>query len=254
MLFDRLIISYCFKCPTAAVVGALLGIAVILPSKEVNAGALQIWPIEIFLDSQSDVVQVNVNNTSSTDTFVQAMVVLWPSSEGPISYEPTQDVMVSPPIFDLPANASQTVRLALRKSLPEDSESTYRLVVTELAKTAGLVPNTLNVAVNMNMPVFVTPPSATAQPSWSLANTDFEGQYLVMTNQGNAHLNIKRIALLGGQDREPLFESENGGYVLAGEEKRWALKDALARLKGPIALKAETTNGPIEALVELPDS
>ena len=186
MLLKKKLHTRLFETSLLTVTIALFGQALVSPLADAQAGALQVWPIEVSLEGNNDVVQVNVNNTAGAETFVQAMVVAWPSSDVPGALKPTDDVMVSPPVFDLPANGSQTVRLALRRPLEGDTERTYRLVVTELAKTAGLVPNTLNVAVSMNMPVFATPQGAEAKPAWSFANTDFDGQHLVVTNEGNA--------------------------------------------------------------------
>ena len=254
MSVNSLLRSRSIRPQRMAVAIALLGLIAISPLSTANAGALQIWPIEVSLEGAGDVVQVNIKNTSGVDTFVQATAVEWPSSDGLINQERTDDVLVSPPVFDLPADELQTIRLALRKPLDMKTERTYRLVVTEIAKTAGLLPNTLNVAVSMNMPVFVTPKEAAAKPSWTLVNTDFEGQHLVMKNQGNAHVNIKQIALSAADDQEPFFQSEKGGYVLAGEEKHWSVEDVLAELKGSIAVRVETAQGPIQTMIELPDS
>jgi len=248
MFLDKILNADRLKSSRQIACLGLLCLSMMSPLKASYAGALQIWPIEVSLDGTGDVVQVNVNNSSGADTFVQAMVVAWPSSDEPGVREPTDDVLVSPPVFDLAANDSQTIRLALRQPLGADSERSYRLVVTELAKNAGLVPNSLTVAVSMNMPVFVTPPGAEAKPTWSFANTDFDGPQLVVTNDGNAHINVKRVALHGADNQELVFESEQGGYVLAGEEKRWPIERTLTELKGPLALKIDTTNGPVEAV------
>jgi hypothetical protein len=77
---------------------------------------------------------------------------------------------------------------------------------------------------------------------------------LIMANEGNAHINVKRVELAGHGDEETIFKSEDGGYVLAGEGKRWPLNVTPDALKGLIVVRADSSIGPIETVLTLQDN
>lgn len=227
----------------------------LMTSTVVYAASLQIWPIEITLKSTGEIAAIQVNNVSDESALVQAMATAWHlEAEGANGKKNlTDDLLISPPVFELPGRSSQTIRLALRNPMEADSEKTYRLVVTELPRTAGLIPNSLAASVSIRLPVFVKPEGSAPNLRWSVANTEFGGLHLLMSNDGNAHINVKRVKMSKLNDQQSVFESENGGYVLAGDSMRWPLDVALSALKGPIVVNADSSIGPIRAAVTLPD-
>jgi P pilus assembly chaperone PapD len=89
----------------------------------------------------------------------------------------------------------------------------------------------------------VTPPGARPEPRWSIERTA-QGQSLVVSNLGRAHLHIRRLELVG-QGR-PIPLGDGPVYVLAGREHRWPL--AGARLEGARALsvRADTNLGELD--------
>ncbi len=109
--------------------------------------------------------------------------------------------------------------------------------------------------VRLNLPVFVTPKGALPQPTWSL-DRDAGGAKLTLGNQGNAHVRVQSIALFADGAPEPVFVSDEGGYVLAGGERSWRLD--LAHLKAgalkagaSLKVKAETNLGELESPVDI---
>ena len=98
--------------------------------------------------------------------------------------------------------------------------------------------------------MFVTPEGALPQPTWSLER-DAGGAKLTLGNQGNAHVRVRSVALFEDGGANPVFVSDEGGYVLAGRERSWQLD--LARLKAGASLtvKAETNLGELEAPVDI---
>jgi fimbrial chaperone protein len=127
----------------------------------------------------------------------------------------------------------------------------YRLIVRELPPEVG-PENGIGFAVELSLPVFLAPEGARAEPTWTLRWRDLATPELMLANNGTAHMRVRSFELFDDPAGEPLFESDDDAYVLPGEEKTWPLNIELARLKGPVTARAETTAGPIETLIALP--
>jgi len=160
---------------------------------------------------------------------------------------PTRDLLVVPPIFEVAAQSSQIIRLAMRKPLEQNREASYRLVITEVPREVG-GDEGISFVVRLNLPVFVTPKGALPQPKWSLASSSGK---LTLGNQGNAHVRVQNIALYADGGAEPVFTSDEGGYVLAGGERSWQLDLGRVKAGAALTVKAETNLGDLESVVEV---
>jgi fimbrial chaperone protein len=161
----------------------------------------------------------------------------------------TGDILAVPPVFEIAAGAEQVIRLALRRPLTSGTEQAYRLLITEVPRAVG-GDQGVAFALRLNLPVFVTPDGAAPAPAWSLER-DGGGAKLTLGNQGSAHVRVRSVALFQDGGAEPVFVSDEGGYVLAGRERSWQLD--LGRLKSgaPLTVRAETDRGEIEAPVDI---
>lgn len=217
-----------------------------------NAGSISFWPTRIDLTPSDNIQKLNVTNESDEAAFIQAAVFDWnsgdQSNERPL---PISDVIAVPAVFELQPGESQIIRLSFRNPKSEDVERAYRLQIMEVPKTAGLLPNTAVIAFRVVMPVFFSPPGTAPQPEWEVRHKAMNHPELVLSNRGNAHLNVKNIRLSAGTATQPFFESEEGGVVLPGKSKSWTLGEALRELKGPMILRAETTAGSVESVIDL---
>lgn len=224
-----------------------------LVTSRADAGGMSVYPLNVSLPPDGSTAQFHVSNPSEESAYIQVMAVEWRPLEEMQDAPVVTEILAVPPVFDLEAGGTQLIRLAARKPIDDGVERAYRLIVTEVPRLTGLVPNTLAIATRMSLPIFITPPEAAAAPTWSFAEYDFDRPALVLTNVGSAHIDVKKISLQTAGDEKPVFESEDGGHVLAGGHKNWPLDIELARLKGPVTVNAMTSVGPIEAVVSLPD-
>jgi len=227
---------------------------VFLEAAAVNAGGLSIWPVQVDLSNDGAVQELQISNPTDETSYVQVMAVEWHEPGQTNNAAHIDSILAVPPVFELSPNSSQLVRLASRGSLEGGVEHSYRLVITEVPRTAGLVPNTLAIAARMTLPVFVKPEGAAPSPAWHLAAEETATPELVLVNEGSAHIKINKIKLIGAGDEKASFSTEEGALVLAGEEERWPLDIELSRLKGPVTVQAETTAGPLESTISLNES
>jgi fimbrial chaperone protein len=221
-----------------------------LISASAVAATLQVSPVRITISADGKAGVVRLHNQSDVPTLVQIEAMVWNEVDDLSQVPTTSDILAVPPVFEIAAGAEQVIRLALRRPLTSGTEQAYRLLITEVPRAVGDGLQGVSFALRLNLPVFVTPEGALPQPTWSLER-DGGGAKLTLGNQGNAHVRVRSIALFEDGGAQPVFVSDEGGYVLAGRERSWQLD--LGRLKAGASLtvKAETNLGELEAAVDI---
>ena len=225
-------------------------LAACLISASALAATLQVSPVRITISADGKAGVVRLHNQSDVPTLVQVEALVWNETADLSQVATTSDILAVPPVFEIAAGAEQLIRLALRRPLTSGTEQAYRLLITEVPRAVGDGVEGVSFALRLNLPVFVTPDGALPQPAWSLQR-DAGGAKLTLDNQGNAHVRVRSIALFEDGGAQPVFVSDDGGYVLAGDERSWQLD--LGRLKAGASLtvKAETNLGDLEAPVDI---
>jgi fimbrial chaperone protein len=221
-----------------------------LISASAVAATLQVSPVRITISADGKAGVVRLHNQSDVPTLVQVEALVWNETADLSQVATTSDILAVPPVFEIAAGAEQLIRLALRRPLTSGTEQAYRLLITEVPRAVGDGVEGVSFALRLNLPVFVTPDGALPQPAWSLQR-DGGGAKLTLDNHGNAHVRVRSIALFEDGGAQPVFVSDDGGYVLAGDERSWQLD--LGRLKAGASLtvKAETNLGDLEAPVDI---
>src|SRR5262245_10806237 len=93
---------------------AMTALATALPAV---AGTFSISPVRVELSAQQRTEALTVRNESADrEVVVQAQAFEWTQRDGQDSLTETRDVIVTPPVFTLAANAQQIVRVAVRKA------------------------------------------------------------------------------------------------------------------------------------------
>lgn len=221
---------------------------------EAWAGGLAIWPVHVNLTSDSAIQELQISNPTNETSYVQVMAVEL-HQPGEVDEAPyVEEILAIPPVFELGPEDTQIVRIATRRPIQDETERSYRLVVTEVPRTAGLVPNSLSISTRMTLPIFVTPKGAVPLPIWKIEERGDKQSRLVLVNQGNAHIQIQNVEVIPAEEETIAFETAKGGVVHAGKDMTWPLEIELAALKGSVTVKAKTSIGPIETQVAVPES
>lgn len=214
------------------------------------AGSIRVTPTKVELGTDGRAASVKIKNEGDQPTTIQVLPMPWISAEDRSST--VQEILIVPPVFEIPAGGEQTVRLAARGLEAETAEKAYVLNFKEVVDSAQIEGSGLAFVLNVELPLFVVPRSAKPEAIWTLQKTP-EGQpSLRLANMGNAHLRVGSFSLSKQSGGEPIVEERRAAYALAGEENIWPLELGLKALKEPLALKAETNIGPIEIVVSLP--
>ena len=89
----------------------VLGAAFAIPA---SAGSLKVNPVHINLPAAHQSVSLKMTNGGSAAVSVRVVTYGWTQADGRDIYTPTNNVIVSPPIFTIPAGRTQLVRIGLR--------------------------------------------------------------------------------------------------------------------------------------------
>lgn len=185
-----------------------LALAMALPA---NAANLQISPLGMTLTPQQKVESLRIKNAGTAPIRIQMRAFSWSQVAGETVETPTSDVRFGPGQFEIPAGATQIVRV-IRTSPDKPTEQTYRVVISELP--SATLPADQSGAVfllNYNLPLFYRPAGATP----TLSTSRVGGELSVSnTGTGTAHLSVMSV------DGKPV-NTGLVGYVLPGSTMRF---------------------------------
>jgi fimbrial chaperone protein len=210
--------------------------------------SLSVLPIHVFLGPGEKATSLTVSNQGSSATAVQIRAYAWAQKGDEDQLTATNTIMVSPPMAKIAPGGSQIVRVILRQ-LPDNLESTYRIVLDQIPPAAE--PGVIHVVVRMSLPVFSKPAIRSfADVQFHLERKDGK-IYLVGFNAGNLHEVIRDIALKTSDGQKLKAESGASPYILAGATRRWhiAAQDAVQLSSEAMQLTAQSEAGAIEEQV-----
>ncbi|MGI9506671.1 MAG: fimbrial biogenesis chaperone, partial [Geminicoccaceae bacterium] len=129
--------------------------------------AFTISPMSLTFLPSGKTKTIKVKNPSDQAVEMTLRVFSWQDSLDLSALEKTSDVIAMPPIFEVPANGEQTVRIALREPLEIDREKAYRLLISEVP--SEVIPSqAVSLNLTVNLPIFVRPESAEPLPAWTI--------------------------------------------------------------------------------------
>ncbi len=189
-----------------------------------HAGTLTVTPVNVSLTDAQPVSALTLRNEGDHPTLVQAEVVAWDQAENQDRYTESTDLLVSPPIFTVPAHGSQVVRVALLAPHPPEREASYRLY---LAEVPSALPegdgNQLRVALRIGIPVMAAPSTPHEGWEWSAEHLSGNAFLLTLTNTGNVHLRLAHLAVANATKGA---DQQAGLAVLAGRSHSWTVTSA----------------------------
>jgi fimbrial chaperone protein len=200
---------------------AALALSASLPAA---GGAFAVAPIRVELQHGEKTAVLTVHNDSDAETLIQLRPVLWSQQNDQDQYQDSRDLLVTPPIFSLPAKGEQIIRVALRRAVDPARELSYRLFIQEVPPAASPSLNhQLTVALRLNLPIFISPPvKAAASLSWEAAWLPGGKLQLHATNSGNAHVQIIDFDLQFGAGT-PAHGAGGSQYLLPGGRGTWTV-------------------------------
>ena len=171
-------------------------------------------------------------NRGGVAAAIQLRAFAWTQNGDEDVLTPSQDIILSPPIFTVAADKTQTIRLLLRPSAVGSGERAYRLLIDEVPP-ANATDRQINIAMRISVPVIVgsAPPAGHAL-RWH-AKRGRPGEILLSaTNTGTGYERIGAVAVTlpdgSHPDADPVASNP---YVLPGAQRHWIVHAAAASLR-----------------------
>ncbi|MBC7698390.1 MAG: molecular chaperone [Bacteroidia bacterium] len=214
-------------------------------------GSLQLSPLRLSLSDLENITTLTVKNRGATSSLVQLEVLNWTQKNGVDIFEPTRDILVSPPVFTIAPGAEQVLRAVSRRKADNNKELTYRLFVREVQDQAKPADdNTIKVLLNISLPIFIQSDiKSLPKLVWSAKNISAQKFSLKLTNNGMQHIQVKSFQLIDTNGDKILQNTMH--YVLPDSATEWILEGSLQSFKSPMTIQALTDNGELRETITL---
>jgi len=198
-------------------------LSTLLPGVALGSG-FSVAPVRLDYRAQGQIETLTVRNTSRDETVVQIDAMQWIGDGSPDGLLPSDDLLISPPLFRLAPGDRQLVRVALRTPPDGAVERSYRLVLSEVPGGAGPEATQLRIALRISMPVFVAA-QVPVQPvlAWSAVRQQDGQLRLEALNQGNGHAQLTALEVGSSGMKPPAIEQKRLVYLLPGQRRQWLL-------------------------------
>jgi len=202
---------------------ALVGLLCVCAGASSLAGSFSISPVRVFLEPRQRAAALTIVNGADTEVVLQADVLRWSQDgAGQDQLEPSDDLIVSPPILKVPAQGRQVVRLARLVAPNPQRQLTYRMLLREVPDTSRAVQPgaSLPIALVLSIPIFLSP--AGAQPDVRCELQAGQPPEVACRNDGRAYAQLREVSVL--REGRALGRFEGAVYLLAGSRRVLPLK------------------------------
>jgi fimbrial chaperone protein len=216
-------------------------------AREVRAASLEITPVLVTLAAGQTATTIEVTNHGGAPTAIQARAYRWTQAGDEDALAPTQDIIVSPPIFTVPDGRSQTMRLLLRGGIAAGGERTYRLLLDEVPP-ANIPNRQIAFTLRLSLPVIVGAASSGRPTLQWRAERGAGGQtVLAASNASAAYDKVRAIDVTLSDGSHPKVVSRGtNAYILAGAERHWVVQDRAGGPGSPLHLSVTSQAGKSE--------
>ncbi|MCM2333997.1 MAG: fimbria/pilus periplasmic chaperone [Anaeromyxobacteraceae bacterium] len=204
---------------------AALAAALVAAALPASGAELDVSPILIELGGATTTALVTVRNAGAESVRLQLRAYRWDQDDrGQMELSPAPEVVVYPPLLELPPGASRNVRLGADLR-PGDAEGAFRLFLEELPAPPGPAgQNQVRVLTRVGIPVFVAP-KVTRHAADVEGEATGSGAEFRLLNGGSVRLrpSAVRVELLAADGRPLVSREESAWYVLAGGVRRYTV-------------------------------
>lgn len=225
------------------------------------AAGVAVSPVVLELDSPRKAVAVKVTNTGDQPVTFQTDAMTWKQVNGVDQNEPTDDLLVVPPIVEVPAQGSQVFRVMLRNKAPAPVERTYRILLKDITEEQAASADKAVITFKLahSLPVLIAPsgkvvnalrwqpcptvagaPSVAASAARAAAPASPEACVRLL-NAGNRRVKVQTLTLTG-EGWQQALPLKTGVNVLAGDYREWRVplaSDQTGTVRG-VQVKTDT--------------
>ena len=220
-----------------------------------HAGSFDVNPIRIDLSGSARNAALTLKNNGSEAVVVQINVMSWAQRDGKDILNPTDEILVSPPIATIQPEREQIIRVGLRRAPDTQKEISYRLFLQEVPPPPAPGFQGLQVALRIGIPIFVQPRQGPAKATlvWDAQLRTADVINLKLRNDGTGHIQVSDVELYLRDEKEPIAAQSSLAYVLPGQSREWDLKLRHPRVtkNDRVRLKVSTDAGTVDVDISL---
>ncbi|OUJ88095.1 pilus assembly protein, partial [Acinetobacter nosocomialis] len=192
----------------------------------VDAASIRLSPISLEMVDNQTASSLSIYNQSSESSNFQTRVFEWLQVDGKDQLIPTDDVVISPPVFKLPSDGSFNLRVVRVNATPVTDEKAYRIILDELPQPVDSrkVSQGVTVLLRSSLPLFVVNKNAFAQINWKIENSQNQ-PFLVLNNTGTRHALLSYLSIIDKTTNNsyPIPVNTVNGYILKKKMKSYAI-------------------------------
>ncbi len=216
------------------------------------AASFTVNPVRVELAADRPYAVMQIENTADTPITLQARAYNWIGDEtqgGGLT--PTDDVILNPPLLTIEPKNTRFVRLGLRKANRGTLEATYRLILQEVPKAVDPAEGAaVRTILRISIPIFASPKSAVAPKlEWTLQEPASGKFKLIAVNKGNAHIQLRELAISSTGKTITPKTLKTTVYVLPGQSHEWEVEAADFAGESQIKVVANTDAGESQQMV-----
>lgn len=201
-----------------------LAVFLLVALSDAGAASLFVRPTTVMLGPGESAATVTVTNSGSTPMTAQLRLFAWDQQQNEDKLEATGALVASPPMLEIPAGRSQTIRLVRVNPGPPTAQENYRLIVDEIpdraARQAG---SGVVVQLRYSVPVFVRPKPNDVANATVKASLSGDTLVLDVSNKGKAHAQVSNVRLSFADGSSATVGAGLVGYVLPDKQRQWKL-------------------------------
>lgn len=218
-----------------------------------GAGAVGVTPTSLALGPGQTSAMLTLKNDGAEPVRFQVTSFAWSESEeGRMVLEPTDELVVFPTLFELPPGGQRQVRVGTLVK-PGVAERSWRVFVEELTRPPTTGATSIQVRTRLGIPVFLAPVDELRAGRIEAAEVSGGTLSWKLVNLGSLHTRVSTLRVEGRDvSGATVFEEETPGwYLLAGQERRYAVELADCARIANVSVSAETLDGTWDAAVGL---
>ena len=185
------------------------------------AAQLQAGPTLLEIGPDAEATRLTLGNTGTEPLAAQVRVYAWSQPGGVDELQPSDQLVVSPPIAELPPGGEQIVRVVRIGPPASGVDQTYRIVVDELPGEQSGSESQVKVRLRYVLPVFVR--AGDAQPPVLSCAIRGAGTELRCRNAGGQAAQLGASRLVDQRDHDLKLSDGLFGYVLPASERVWTI-------------------------------
>ncbi len=223
-----------------------------------SAGGLTVSPIMVEFSAKETAQGLWLSNNGDEPMRAQLRTYAWSQADGTDALQPSQDLVLSPPMLTLGPGQQQLVRV-IRAGASAPREQSYRILIDELPDPAKPQHKGLSFVMQFSVPVFVLAADqnkgavAAAPLDWRIENVDGKPT-LMAVNNGSQRAQVADFELLDAKGQAVQQQSGLLGYVLAGVTRRWSLPLSAAQAAAATTIQGRINGEAVRQNLRLENS